>query len=235
MAPDQMNPAGGAARQDVEQRLRLLLDSLTEHAVFLIDLSGTIASWNTGVQRLLGYEEAEFIGLPFAALFTPEDVAQGRPAHELERALATGRSDDKRQQVLGDGSRFHTDGIVTVMRDPDGSAIAFSKVMHDVTAQHEASEALRISEQQYRLLVESVSDHAIFMLDVAGRVVSWTPAAERLLGYSADEIIGQPLAVFFTPEDRQRGMPEQEMRMAETNGRAEAEGWRVRKDGSRFW
>src|SRR3954468_9890732 len=235
MASDPTKTPDQAAREDVEQRMGLLLDSLTEHAVFLIDLSGTISSWNTGVQRLLGYEEAEFIGLPFAALFTPEDVAQGRPAHELERALATGRSDDKRQHVRRDGSRFHTDGIVTVMRDPDGSAIAFSKVMHDVTAQHEASEALRISEQQYRLLVESVSDHAIFMLDVAGRVVSWTPAAERLLGYPADEIIGQPFTLFFTLEDRQRGVPEQELRTAEMTGRAEAEGWRVRKDGSRFW
>jgi PAS domain S-box-containing protein len=235
MESDQMTPAGRAARQDVEQRLRLLLDGLTEHAVFLIDLSGRIASWNTGVRRLLFYEEAEFIGLPFAALFTPEDVAQGRPAQELERALTTGRSDDKRQHVRRDGSRFHADGVVSVMRDAVGSALAFSKVMHDVTAQHEASEALRVSEQQYRLLVESVSDHAIFMLDVAGRVVSWTPAAERLLGYRADDIIGQPFTLFFTPEDRQRGLPEQEMRMAEATGRAEAEGWRVRQDGSRFW
>jgi PAS domain S-box-containing protein len=235
MAPDPMNPARADVRQDVEQRLRLLLDSLTEHAVFLIDLSGTIASWNTGVRRLLGYEEAEFIGLPFATLFTPEDVAQGRPAQELDRALATGRSDDKRQHVRRDGSRFQTDGVVTVMRNAEGIAIAFSKVMHDVTAQHEASEALRVSEQQYRLLVESVSDHAIFMLDVTGHVVNWTPAAERLLGYTADDIVGQSFTLFFTPEDRQRGTPEQEMRTAETTGRAEAEGWRVRKDGSRFW
>src|SRR4029079_31178 len=113
--------------------------------------------------------------------------------------------------------------------------IAFSKVMHDVTAQHEAAEALRVSEQQYRLLVESVSDHAIFMLDVSGRVASWTPAAERLTGYHADDIVGQHFTVFFTAEDRQRGVPEQELRAAETNGRAQGEGWRVRKDGSRFW
>src|SRR4051812_947485 len=153
------------AQHDPEQRLRLLLDSLTEHAVFLIDLSGAIISWNTGVRRVLGYEEPEFIGLPFAKLFTPEDAAQGRPAQELDTALATGRSDDKRQHVRRDGSRFQADGVLTVMRSTEGAPLAFCKVMHDVTAQHEVAEALRVQEQQYRLLIESVSDHAIFMLD----------------------------------------------------------------------
>src|SRR4051812_5492342 len=223
------------AQHDPEQRLRLLLDSLTEHAVFLIDLSGRIGSWNTGVRRVLGYEEPEFLGLPFAALFTPEDAAEGRPAQELERALATNRSDDKREHVRRDGSRFRADGVVTVMRGADGAPIAFSKVMHDVTAHHEATEALRVREQQYRLLVESVSDHAIFMLDPSGHVASWTPAAERLKGYRADEVIGQHISLFFTAEDQQRGLPEMELRTAEATGRAQGEGWRVRKDGSRFW
>ena len=108
--------------------------------------------------------------------------------------------------------------------------------MHDVTAQHEASEALRVSsEQQYRLLVESVSDHAIFMLDVAGHVASWTPAAERMMGYRPEEIIGQSFTLFFTPEIGSAACPEQEMRTAELTGRARGGGWRVRKDGSRFW
>src|SRR4051812_43121928 len=182
---------GQLAQHDPEQRLQLLLDSLTEHAVFLIDLSGRIGSWNTGVRRVLGYEEPEFLGLPFAALFTPEDAAQGRPDQELETALATGRSDDKRQHVRRDGSRFQADGVVTVMRSAEGAPIAFSKVMHDVTAQHEASEALRISEQQSRLLIESVTDHAIFMLDASGHVVRWTPAAERLMGYRVEDILGR--------------------------------------------
>src|SRR4051812_40235343 len=223
------------AQHDPEQRLRLLLDSLTEHAVFLIDLSGRIGSWNTGVRRVLGYEEPEFLGLPFAALFTPEDAAEGRPAQELERALATNRSDDKREHVRRDGSRFRADGVVTVMRDAEGAPVGFSKVMHDVTAHYDATEALRVREQQYRLLVESVSDHAIFMLDPSGHVASWTPAAERLKGYRADEVIGQHISLFFTAEDQQRGLPEMELRTAEATGRAQGEGWRVRKDGSRFW
>jgi PAS domain S-box-containing protein len=229
------NESDRIAQQDVAQRLQLLLDSLAEHAVFLIDLNGIIESWNSGVGRVLGYEEPEFRGLPFAALFTPEDVAAGVPRAELDRALATGRSDDKRQHVRRDGSRFHADGVVTVMKSPEGAPIAFCKVMHDVTAQHEASEALRISEEQYRSLVQSVSDYAIFMLDPSGCVASWTPAAERLIGYGSEQIIGQSFQVFFTQEDRERGVPQHELRSAEDTGRAQSEGWRVRRDGSRFW
>jgi PAS domain S-box-containing protein len=131
----------------VDQRFRLLIENLTDFAVFMIDLSGAVSAWNPGVEQVLGYNEGEFIGLPFASIFTPEDVALGRPAEELERARATGRSDDKRDHLRKDGSRFRADGVVTVIRDEAGAALAFSKVMRDVTAQQQASEALRQSEE----------------------------------------------------------------------------------------
>jgi PAS domain S-box-containing protein len=228
-------PQPHGSREYVEQRFRLLVESLTDYAVFMIDLSGTITSWNAGVERVLGYTAQEFIGLHFASIFTPEDAAHGRPAQELERALATGRSDDKRIHLRKDGSRFPADGVVTAILDDAGAPQAFSKVMHDVTADQQASEALRESEERYRLLVENVRDYAMFLLDASGHVASWTPAAERMKGYRADEIIGQHFRVFFTSEDRQRGLPEQELHSAIAAGRVEAEGWRVRKDGSRFW
>jgi len=218
-----------------EQRFRLLVESLTDYAVFMIDLSGAMSSWNPGVRSLLGYDAEEFIGLPFAAIFTAEDVLRNQPGQELERARTTGRSDDKRIHVRKDGSRFPADGVVTAIRDEMGGVIAFSKVMHDVSAEHHASEALRQSEERYRLLVENVRDYAIFLLDAGGHVASWTLEAERIKGYTAEEIVGRHFRVFFTEEDRRRGAPEQELRTARTAGRAEGEGWRVRKDGSRFW
>ncbi len=218
-----------------EQRFRLLVESLTDYAVFLIDLSGTIRSWNPGVREVLGYNEGEFVGLDFAVLFTPADVARERPTQELGRALSDGRSDDKRDHLRKDGSRFRADSVVTVVRDAAGTPRAFSKVMHDVTAEHLRGETLRDSEERYRLLVESVHDYAIFRLDPQGQVASWNPGAERMMGYRADEIIGHSIAVFFTQEDRQGGQPEQELRTAAATGRSENEGWRVRKDGSRFW
>jgi PAS domain S-box-containing protein len=233
---DSRVPSPAEAGPDfVQQRFRLLIESLTDYAIFMVDLSGTISSWNPGVEHVLGYHASEFIGLEFASIFTPEDVAQGGPAEELARALATGRSDDKRDHLRKDGSRFHADGVVTVIRDEAGVARAFSKVMQDVTAQHQASEALRVSEERYRLLVESVRDYAIFMLDPVGRVASWTPAAEQMKGYREEEIVGRHFRIFFTAEDQQRGLPEHELRGAELTGRSEGEGWRVRKDGSRFW
>src|SRR3954453_11038231 len=192
-----------------EQHFRRLVESLTDYAVFLIDLSGTIRSWNPGVRAVLGYDEAEFVGLDFAALFTPEDAARERPAQELGRALCDGRSEDKRDHLRKDGSRFRADGVVTVIRDARGAPRAFSKVMHDVTDAYLRAETLRDSEERYRLLVESVRDYAIFWLDPQGHVASWNPGAERMTGYRRDEIVGHSIAVFFTPEDQRRGQPEQ--------------------------
>jgi PAS domain S-box-containing protein len=229
------HPPGQGPDDHFEARFRLLVESLTDYAVFMIDLSGTITSWNPGVERVLGYEAPEFVGLPFAAIFTPEDVATERPAQELADALAKGRSDDKRLHLRKDGRRFPADGVVTVIRDDAGIVRAFSKVMHDVSAELRAADALRESEGQYRLLVENIRDYAVFLLDATGHVASWTAEAERMKRYPADEIIGQHFRVFFTSEDQGRGAPEHELQAAIAHGRYEGEGWRVRKDGSRFW
>jgi PAS domain S-box-containing protein len=225
---------GPPFRQD-SQHFRLLIESLTDYAVFGVDLKGDISTWNPGVKAVLGYEADEFIGLPFSAIFTPEDVALGRARDEFERARRTGRSDDKRIHVRKDGSRFPADGVLTAIRDTTGKVEALFKVMHDTSAEHRTSDALHESEERYRLLVENVRDHAIFLLDQHGHVGSWTPEAERMTGYRADEIIGQHFRVFFSADDQHRGVPEQELRMAAVSGRAEDEGWRIRKDGSRFW
>jgi PAS domain S-box-containing protein len=221
--------------EHIAQRFRLLVESLTDYAVFMIDDSGVISSWNPGVKLVLGYEADEFVGLPFAAIFTPEDVARQRPAQELDRARTAGRSDDKRVHLRKDGRRFPADGVVTAIRSDAGDPIAYSKVMHDISAQHSALEALRESEERYRLLVENVRDHAIFLLDADGLIASWTPEAGRMLGYGSEEIIGQHFRMLFTPDDQRRGIPEQELAAAAAAGRAEGEGWRVRKDGSRLW
>src|SRR5207237_122036 len=117
-----MDAPQNAARETehLEQRFRLLVESLTDYAVFMIDLGGTIASWNPGVQAVLGYDADQFVGMPFDMIFTPEDVARKRPAQELDRARTTGRSDDKRIHVRKDGIRFPADGVVTVIRNEAG-------------------------------------------------------------------------------------------------------------------
>ncbi|MGE3508214.1 MAG: PAS domain S-box protein [Vicinamibacterales bacterium] len=229
-----MSPAE-RPRGFAEQRLQLLFDNLPDYAIFLVDLDGTISSWNTGVARVLGYTEAEFVGLPFSRLFTPEDIASDQPAREMAEAAAHGHSRDRRDHVKKDGTRFRADGVLTPLHDEASGWRGFSKIMHDVTSQHRAAEALRDSEERYRLLLDSVTDYAIFLLDADGRVASWTPAAARMMGYQAEEIIGAPIHIFFTPEDRARHLPEQELSAAAATGRFDGEGWRVRKDGTRFW
>lgn len=215
-------------------RFHLLEESLTDYAVFSIDREGLVTSWNPGVEQVLGYPPTEFVGLPFEALFTLEDRALARPAEELARAAATGRSDDKRFHVRRDGSRFPADGVVRAIAGTTG-VHGYLKVMHDASRQRHASDALRDSEERYRLLVENVRDYAVFLLDARGHVASWTAEAQRMKGYAPHEVVGQHLRVFFTQEDRDNGMPERELARAAADGRAEGEGWRVRKDGTRFW
>jgi PAS domain S-box-containing protein len=137
--------------------------------------------------------------------------------------------------VRKDGTRFWADVVISAVRGPDGRLVGYSKVTRDLTETREANELLRQSEQRSRLVLESVSDYAIYMLDPAGNVLTWNKAAERLKGYSGVEILGRNVSRFYTEADRASGKPEQELRIAAEDGRYEDEGWRVRKDGTEFW
>lgn len=340
-----------------EERLRLLIESATDYAIFTADPTGVINSWNTGAERIFGWTETEAVGQPDALIFTPEDRAAGAPQREMEIARDRGRAPDERFHLRKDGSRFYVsgslfplyrdgtlEGYVKIARDlterkqaeealrrsearlqqaisietvgiiffkPEGAITesndAFLRMsgysrealqageltwdamtppefmpqslqaieefktfgqttpyekqyirqdgsrwwgvfaakrldeaegvefIIDITKRKQIEEALRASEERLRMLIESVQDYAIYTIDPIGRVTSWNEGARRLKGYRAEEIMGQPLQRFYTPEDVAAGKPELEMRMALALGRAEDENWRVRKDGSRFW
>ncbi|MFY9952428.1 PAS domain S-box protein [Bradyrhizobium sp.] len=217
------------------RRLQLLLDAIVDYAIYMIDVDGTVRSWNSGAERLKGYSADEIIGKSFSSFYSPEDRAKGLPETALRIAAKTGRFSSEGWRVRKDGSRFWALVVVDAIRDEQGQVIGFAKVTRDITERQQAHNELLESERRYRRLIEAVVDYAIFQLDPAGNVTTWNPGAQRIKGYDPDEIIGQHFSRFYTPEDIQLGVPKLALAEAAKQGRFEAEGWRMRKDGSRFW
>ena len=218
-----------------DELFRRLVDSVHDYAIFMLTPEGIIVSWNTGAERIKGYTASEVIGKHFSIFYPPEAVASDWPAEELRRALAGGHFEDEGWRVRKDGSRFWSNAIITPLRDADGRLLGFSKVTRDLTERREHEGRLRESERSLRLLVESVQDYAIFMLDPEGIISTWNAGAERIKRYTASEAIGKHFSIFYPPEDVTRGWPQEELRRARALGRYEDEGWRVRKDGVRIW
>jgi PAS domain S-box-containing protein len=222
---------GSVARDD----LHLLIDSVTDYAIFLLDPSGRVVSWNTGARRIKGYEAGEIIGEHFSKFYLPEDVAAGKPEQELAIARQVCRVEDEGWRVRKDGSLFWANVVITALWDDQGLLRGFGKVTRDLTQRRASEVELRRAEQRFHQLVDAVADYSIFMLDSTGHVATWNPGARKTKGYEASEIIGRHFSAFYTPEDRQRGKPEQVLETVRREGRFEEEGWRVRKDGTRFW
>jgi PAS domain S-box-containing protein len=217
------------------RRLKQLIQAVTDYAIYMLDANGTVTSWNTGAERLKGYSEAQILGQNFSLFFTPEDRAAGKPQKALETARSVGRYEEEGWRIRRDGKRFWALAVIDTIYDVDGTVLGFAKITRDLTDRHHALEALRQSEQRFRLLVESVVDYSLFMIDREGIVRNWNPGAQRTQGYTADEIVGRHFSVFYTDEDRKAGLPARALQTAVETGKYEAEGWRVRKDGTRFW
>ncbi|MCP3725861.1 PAS domain S-box protein [Paraburkholderia sp. CNPSo 3272] len=228
-------PHNTAAESHHERRFEALVEPIEDYAIFLLDRHGYIVSWNRGAARIKGYEAHEIIGQHFSRFYTDEANARRWPDHELEQAALHGRFNDEGWRVRKDGSMFWANVVITALHERDGSLSGFAKVTRDLTAERRQVEALRLSEERFRLLVESVSDYAMFMLDPHGHVVSWNTGATNLKGYRPAEIVGQHFSVFYPPDEVAAGQPERELRRAKELGRVVTEGWRVRKDGSMFW
>jgi PAS domain S-box-containing protein len=220
---------------EVEQHFTELVAGVEDHAIFLLDQNGIVRSWNAGAQRIKGYSAEEIIGQPFTRFYTQEALEAGWPQEELRRAAEQGRIQDEGWRVRRDGSLFWANVVITALRSATGKLRGFLKITRDLTERKQAEEALRHSEESLRLMIESVQDYAIFMLDPEGHIVSWNAGAERIKGYAAAEIIGKHFSIFYSSEDIAAGKPERELEIALREGRVEDEGWRVRKDKSQFW
>ena len=341
-----------------DEQFRLLVSSVTDYAIYLLDTSGRVASWNAGAERIKGYRADEIVGRHFSVFYPGEDRAAGKPELALGHAAREGGFEGEGWRVRKDGSRFWAEVVITPLRDAAGALKGFAKVTRDMTVRHFerereqlfaatfdsapiginiadttgrylganasflrmvgyteaelraktifdlthpedmagswrafegiltgeadrlefdkryvrkdgrviwvhvaatriadpdgkvirlvaqvdditerrlAEQRLRESERRFRLLVEGVTDCAIYTLTPEGAVSSWNAGDERIEGYAADEVLGRQFSMFFTAEDRAAGKPERALETARSTGRFDDEGWRLRKDGSRFW
>ena len=229
---------GGERKQEPrqsEERFKLLVESVREYAIFMLDPGGHVLTWNAGAERFKGYRADEIIGQHFSRFYPPEALARGVPEQELQIASRTGAFEDEGWRVRKDGTLFWADVVITAMRDAQGELVGFAKVTRDLTQRRAHEEDSRRSEERFRLLVEGVNEYAIFMLDPNGRVSTWNSGAERIKGYTAGEIIGQHFSIFYPEDARQSGWPEHELQVAAETGKFIDTGWRLRKDGTTFW
>lgn len=218
------------------ERYRLLVESVTDYAIYMLDPQGTVISWNPGARRFKGYEDHEIIGQSFSRFYTEEDRAAGLPERALRQAAEEGRFEKEGWRVRKDGTRFWAHVVIDPILNPaSGRVLGYAKVTRDLTERREADQALRRSEEKFRLLVQGVTDYAIYLLDADGIVTNWNVGAERIKGYAPEEIIGQHFSLFYQPEDRANGEPQRALQTAIDNGSFEKEGWRLRKNGEPFW
>ncbi|HZI10512.1 MAG TPA: PAS domain S-box protein [Myxococcus sp.] len=218
-----------------EEYFRLLIDSVQDYGVFMLTLEGAVRSWNQGAQRLKGYRAREIIGAPLSRFFPAEENEKGTPQRLLERAVLEGTATYEGWMLRKGGSRFWALLTLSAVEDEEGNLQGLSNVARDLTERKKTEVAMSESEERLRLLIDSVQDYGVFMLSPNGTIASWNPGAERMKRYKAEEIIGAPFSWFFPPEQVKAGVPEQLIQRASVEGRAEFEGWLLRKGGEPFW
>ncbi|MGL4559353.1 MAG: PAS domain-containing protein, partial [Afipia sp.] len=206
-------------------RYRLLVEAVTDYAIYMLDPEGRITSWNPGAQRFKGYAADEIIGQHFSQFYGEEDRRTGLPARALEISAREGKFESEGWRIRKDGSRFWAHVVIDPIRSPDGRLVGYAKITRDLTERKAAEHALRLKEEQFRMLVQSVTDYALYMIDADGHVSSWNQGAERIKQYRADEIIGQHFSRFYTEVDRRKGDPQNALAIARREGRFEKEGW----------
>ncbi|MDB5897370.1 MAG: hybrid sensor histidine kinase/response regulator [Ramlibacter sp.] len=216
-------------------RLGLFISSVTDYAIYMLSPEGQVVSWNAGAERFKGYKANEIIGQHFSRFYSAEDRANGVPERALQTATESGKFEAEGWRIRKDGSRFWASVVIDAIRDERGELVGFAKITRDITDKKEAQEALRESEQRFRMLVQGVTDYAIYMLSPEGLITNWNAGARRIKGYDQDEVAGSHFSRFYTEEDRANNLPARALQQAAESGRFEAEGWRVRKDGTRFW
>lgn len=226
---------GSEAVQSNDGLYRLLVEGITDYAIYMLNPEGFITSWNAGAERFKGYRATEIIGRHFSTFYTPEDREIDLPSRALKTAAAEGKFENEGWRVRKDGTRFWAYVIIDAIYTPSGELAGYAKITRDLTERRAAEQSLRASQEQFRLLVQGVTDYAIYMLSPSGEISTWNPGAARIKGYTPEEVLGTHFSRFYTPEDRAADEPALALATAREQGRYEKEGLRVRRDGTRFW
>ncbi|WP_354003656.1 hybrid sensor histidine kinase/response regulator [Ramlibacter aurantiacus] len=230
-----VGPSLWVSTAEEAERLRLFIGSVTDYAIYMLSPEGHVVSWNAGAQRFKGYTADEIIGQHFSRFYTAEDQYTRLPWRALRIAEETGKFEAEGWRVRKDGTHFWASVVIDPIRDATGRLLGFAKITRDITDRKLMQDALRQSEERFRLLVQGVTDYAIYMLSPSGEITNWNEGGRRIKGYEQDEVVGSHFSRFYTEEDQAAGKPATALAQAREHGRFEAEGWRMRKDGSRFW
>ena len=217
------------------EAFRALIDNTRDYAILMLNSGGYVISWNEGAEAIKGYTADEIIGAHFSCFYPADAIERDLPQKQLAEAAATASLTDEGWRLRKGGSAYWAHVVITRLLDGQGRLTGFSIIERDSTVRREQEMLLRQSEERFRLLIAGVKDYAIFMLNPQGIVQTWNAGAAHIKGYSAQEIIGSHFSRFYPPDAIKRGLPETELRGATMQGRFEDEGWRIRKDGSRFW
>ncbi|HET9474526.1 MAG TPA: PAS domain S-box protein, partial [Steroidobacteraceae bacterium] len=236
MSTTHLQPGSRSAVRGVDDlSFRIFIESVRDYALLMLDTTGRIVSWNSGAEAIKGYKAEEIIGQHFSTFYPADAIQSGLPAHELNVAAREGRFEDEGWRIRKDGTRFWANVVITALRSADGSLTGYAKVTRDLTERRRHEESLRFNEVRFRTLVEGVRDYAIFMLDPDGSVASWNVGAQQILGIDASEAIGTHFSRFLVPDGTERQRARRELEVAAREGRFQEEGWRMRKNGARFW
>jgi len=230
--------ASGPLIASSEEWFHLLLDAVTDYAIFMLDPEGRVMTWNVGAERSKGYTAEEILGLNFSIFFLPEDAAAGLPEQELEAAAREGRYAVDGWRQRKNGEAFWAQVTLTAIRARDGELRGFAKVTRDMSAQKASEDAIRRRNEQlesYRIIVENISEYVIFSLDPQGRITSWDAGAERESGFSRQQMLGQPFSIFFPANEVLAGVPEQELAEAARAGKYAVDAWRLTPGGRSLW
>lgn len=226
-----------------------MLDEVEDYAIIMLDITGVILSWNKGAEKIKGYTAKEIIGKNYRIFCTKEDKDVHLSDKLLEEARREGKTNYEGWRIKKNGTRFWGSMTLTALHTENGSLRGFLKVTRDLTDRKIAednysnfveelkikNEALQSSEERYHKMINEVLDYAIILLDKDGKVLDWNKGAEKLKGYSAREIIGKSFRLFYPKEEKDSGLPERLLAEARKKRSVTHEGWRIRKNGTRFW